>query len=52
MGPGLHNVLYIAMDASKNEATCNFTIEVKGISANTHKYICLVYSKKKKYIIN
>lgn len=29
LGPGLYNVLYMAMDASKNEATCNFTIEVK-----------------------
>lgn len=38
MGPGLYNVLYMAMDASKNEATCNFTIEVKGINENTHVY--------------
>jgi len=29
LGPGLYNVFYMAMDASKNEATCNFTIEVK-----------------------
>lgn len=30
LGPGQYNVVYIAMDASRNEATCSFIIEVKG----------------------
>ncbi|VVC43610.1 Immunoglobulin-like fold,Sushi/SCR/CCP domain,HYR domain [Cinara cedri] len=29
LGPGLHNVQYMAMDASRNEATCSFNIDVR-----------------------
>lgn len=51
MGPGLYNALYVAMDASRNEATCNFNIEVKGI---TRIFILkdIVYNIKRKQLLN
>lgn len=42
-GPGIYNVTYVATDSSKNQATCKFTVDVKGIDRTA----CVNKKKKK-----